>query len=440
MEQSDQDRIVAGKGVGVSDAAAVQPPPYLKLIADSWEHIFDYLPFADILTMGRTCKRMNQMAGYYMREYFPQFRFELDGEIIVGDYICLERDFYPFISRLDVQWYNESSIKEFLSNVNSFDALKTINFQFGTLTETQIDQMQNALKNIEHISVNRCEISGNIFEQFAKYCSKLKQIHVVSEFNDTLFFSQHYPALECCRYWTPNDTPIAELKAFLEKHSKLNELHVDCDFLWVNRDAFMQSTIQLEVLSVHFLSSFDAPFDGLADILKKFYDSNIYKTLHLRLLDGDTERAPISQALPALPQLKKLSVWENSILDLSQFTNITELEVYKFYADIEMLAKGLPNLEHLSMWRTDVQTILPFIRHSKNLKTIKNVALDEGYLDLVALNNERKKLQNACQISIYVNEDEYLHPKWTSHNFSLELDLVKISRLDTFDTVANSLL
>lgn len=44
------------------------PPPYMKLIADCWEHIFDNLSLANVLALGQTCKHMCQTVGNYVHE------------------------------------------------------------------------------------------------------------------------------------------------------------------------------------------------------------------------------------------------------------------------------------------------------------------------------------------------------------------------------------
>lgn len=446
MNESDQSRcivtaeyVVAAANIETNDSEE-KPPPYLKLNADCWEHIFDYLSLSDILTMAKTCKRMNQMAGYYMREYYPQYRFRLVNAEIYGDDLCLQTDFYPFISRLYVRWDTKNNVTKFLSNVNSFDALKTIEFSRGELTKTQVESMQNVLKNVERLFVNQCGIVGDIFGQFANHCPKLKQLDVAcSRQTDTLFFAHHYPALECCRYWESRPAPVTELKTFFETHSKLKEFYTDIGFLLANRDAFMQSTIELDVLTVHLMGYTNFPFEEFTKLLKELYDRHAYKALSLKLSMLHTGYGHISHAISSLPQLQRLQLWGNSDLDLSRFTDLKELRIHEFYAgtDLEMLAKGLPKLEHFVISSGQIETILPFIRHSKKLITIKIGYLELDNLDLLSLNKERKKLQNACQISIHLDDDAYLHPKWKSHNFKLELDLVKITRYDELDFYSN---
>lgn len=76
MNQPDQNQINVA-GANNDDQKENPPPPIFKLNANCLEHIFDKLPLADILAMGETCVRMNQMAGYYLRENLPKLKYEL---------------------------------------------------------------------------------------------------------------------------------------------------------------------------------------------------------------------------------------------------------------------------------------------------------------------------------------------------------------------------
>lgn len=62
--------------------------------------------------------------------------------------------------------------------------------------------------------------------------------------------------------------------------------------------------------------------------------------------------------------------------------------------------------------------------------------LDGAYLrncilDVAALNEERKKLEGARKVTIYVIEDIYLRTKWSTH--SINLNLVEIRRFESVD-------
>ena len=134
MDQSKRHSICLDNAVAstsTADNASVNlqdtsssPPPYLKLIADCWEHIYDYLSMKDIISIGQTCKRMNQMSGYYIRENQPHLKFSIREKEIYFDYdICIQPDFYPLISKLFI---SSLSDLDFFSNVKTFDALKIL--------------------------------------------------------------------------------------------------------------------------------------------------------------------------------------------------------------------------------------------------------------------------------------------------------------------------
>lgn len=445
MERSDKNQhIDAGENAITVVAAAAakndskeKPPPYLKVIADCWEHVFDYLSFEDILNTGQTCKRMNQMAGYYVREYYPQLNFELiENEIRFKD-VCLQVDFYPFITQLHI---SRDSELDFFSNAKTFDALKKIVFVDNELNRTQIIGMQNVLKNVEVIELSSCKIASNAYEQIANYCPKLKQMKVNGDKISNAAFSNYYPALERLELSKMHCKRLDKLKIFFEQHTNLKQFEIDYRFLWTNRDVLNQTNIQLDLLRVDY-NRFDrtVPFEQFIDLLKTLYERGFYKALQLPFVVGPDaiDHEHLTNVLSSLPALERLSLLRFPFFDLKSLANLKELNVFGSFGytiNIETLAKCLPKLEQLTLGVVNTNDlILPFIRHSKRLKTIKIGSTNDFVLDLFPLNQERKKLENACQISIYVLHKSYLPTKWKSHNFNLELDLIRIMRLDYFD-------
>lgn len=119
----------------------------------------------------------------------------------------------------------------------------------------------------------------------------------------------------------------------------------------------------------------------------------------------------------------------NSRIDLvykphKRLTNLKELDVFldlgiaKIGGSIEVLAKSLTNLERLTMNKLNtsrVDIIMPFIRYSKTLTAL--ILFDLHKIFNATLNEERKKLANACQLSIFVIEPIYLLSKWKSKDF-----------------------
>lgn len=414
-------------------------PPYLKLIADCWEHIFDYITFKDILTVGETCKRMNQMAGYYIREYHPELEFHfVDGEIRFAnpsDYI-VPANFYRFISKLHVKHNTQLN---FFRKVTTFDALKALIVGQHNLTDVEIVCMQNVLKHIEIIQLVHCRISDNVFKQMATHCLKLKYMHIHNSnlmANHQLFL-QHFPTLENLQYRPlVSQTRINELKSFLEKHSNLKRFAASYHFLWENRDQLMQTNIQLDLLNVHFDSTDPMPFNEFIKFLRTLFARGIYKTIKLTFRfcrPSNITTQELKNAISTLPALRQLVIPDDSFIDLPRLSNLKEFYIEFLNvpnANTESLATNLPRLERLGLgWGfMTVDAILPFIRHSKYLETIECPYFADKTLDWFSLNEERKKLASACRISIRVPEYVYLDQKWNLRNITL--DLVKIERFE----------
>lgn len=181
----------------------------------------------------------------------------------------------------------------------------------------------------------------------------------------------------------------------------------------------------------------DIPFDQLVDFLKTLHARGFYKSLHLKIDDNpeDIDIEHVTNIISTLPGLDSWSSFEHSMLiDLSRFANLKELHIathvlYKTDTDfdLDIVAKSLTQLERLSIYGAwDPAFIAPFIRYSNKLKSIKLSSHGEIYL--FALDEERKKLDGACRIVIYLREEVYLRTKWASRN--VHLSHIELRRIE----------
>lgn len=109
-------------------------------------------------------------------------------------------------------------------------------------------------------------------------------------------------------------------------------------------------------------------------------------------------------------------------------TQLNELHIRTAESDIDLetLAMNLKQLKRLWIQGTDGQIILPFIRHSKTLKIAIVRLSDAEEIDLLAMNQERNKLERPSNVLIGVQENVYLNTKGMSQNRNLSL--VQITR------------
>lgn len=428
-------------------AAALSPdrqentPPYLKLIADCWEHILGYLRFEDMGSLGETCKRMHQMVTYYLRENFPDAPYMLIGsEVHLEQYhFSFPVEFSRFVSTLCIshgEW-------DYFLDAAVFRSLKTLMFLNNVIDQNHIRLTRAVLPNIEKLDFTRASFKQEIFDQMLDLCrSKLKTLNIDVGRVTGEFFLQHFPALENFKYTPPrwsSRQPMPELKIFLDKHEQLKRFGGGYKFLWVNRNSLRETSAKLEELSVDFHEyDDDLPFDQFIDFLKELHAREFFKAVQLTFNDNTVaydfdELSPqLSPLASTLSGLSVLYTIHDSISDLSVLVNLKEIRFREFYCrneEVEMIAKSLVKLEKLTIEQVHDGQILPFVRYSKALKTMHiHEYLSNTPIRLIELNQERKQLENAQPIVIFAPEYYiYLPTKWNSKY--LNLDMVKMSRI-----------
>lgn len=256
----------------------------------------------------------------------------------------------------------------------------------------------------------------------ATQCTKLKSF-IVSDgsYNVNtikLLCKHHYPTLEHLKYEPgerDQDTRIAELKIFLENHTNLKRFECNQTFLWANRDLIIDAEIQWNLLTLDLDSSVSAIDRFFIDFLQTLHERNIYKALHLLF---DVRHSDYENIISKLPSLQILSAYKFSIKDDDSTELINLKELCLHHGDLSdinshAVTKRLTKLERLSFKRAIIDDLLPFIRYSKCLKTIKiELSFENISIVLIALNEECKRHANARKLIIYLPESDYLAAKW----------------------------
>lgn len=444
MSQLDRDHaIIAAVDANSNNEPQENSPPCPQLIADCWNHIFDLLSLRDIIAMSKTCKHMQQTVGQYVLQNFRDHSFGLSSPFNR----VFRADFCQYISKLTIF---QSDHLDQVVDADTYSSLKTIIFKGEKLRATQIKYLRNVLKNIEDIRIdNSCVIGDRRFKQLHKYCPKLKylkmdlhyQAKLLNSITNTML-TRYFPALENLQYnaFSHNTKQNNKLKPFLEKHTKLKHFGCNALFLWANRDSLMKTNIQLDSLTVNFDNFFAEynfeSFKQFKDFVIELYERGFYKTLHSSCethIKNSTFKY-FCNVIDTLPAIEMLNISNSSMYDsLPRLTNLKELCMECCDSDSEFMAKNLISLERLTLKHdVEIQTILPFIRHSRKLKSIKIFHFPtysgRPILDIFTLNEERKMLANACRVVIYVEEEIYLRMKWKSDNLSLSH--IRIKRFD----------
>lgn len=120
----------------------------------------------------------------------------------------------------------------------------------------------------------------------------------------------------------------------------------------------------------------------------------------------------------------------NDSLSFPALETLEELKIsnIKKIADLASIKTNLKRLEFVS---ADFNDIMPFIRESVEMRTIKIEYFFDCSIDLLKLNKEREKLQNAHKITMYVDERTYLDTKWAMKETNF--GLIRLKRIDSFE-------
>lgn len=447
MSQSSESHIVID-GVRYYDAAN-QPLHFVRVNVDCWERIFDYLSLHDILAMSQTCKRMSRIGGYYFCENFRSVSCELvEKKCRICMFELEQMDFLRSIETLHIfgGCHDLNELHTVFLNMDSYHSLTTIILHFVDLDENRAHQFESLLNNVTSIELYKCTIHGDFFENFLKYCSKLKCLradHINFHSHAVVdgLFLRELPMLQYLQY--VGDAQNVKLRTFLEKNPNLKYFELDAHHIWMNRVWLIQSKFQLDCLAINFcsdgLNSRAMPTIQFANLLKTLYANGSYKKLHLSIgIQSNFDNQTFADEMVSLNALK---VWKfmghsENYIDLTRLIQLQELHIsgQLIEADLKTIATNLTELQRLYLYgHITTDYILQFLRHSRTLKVIALQGSLCDDLNLFILNQEREKLKHAHKVLIGADQSTYLSMKWKAKNLNLRLvEIVRTERVEYY--------
>lgn len=387
-----------------------QPPYFLRISVDCWENIFDYLSLRDILAMTKTCRRMQDIGGYYFMKNFASIQCEISNEKIYmigqGD-IMPTQNFTRFITHLYLNFRPNRIL-----STGSFDALKTLYLFKIDLLGDQMDHVKKLLNNIENLTIDGC-----LNSEYLKHCSNLKYLNVEYECSACLYTFIMY----------------------LQKTRRIRHLKVRAHSLIANIELFIASNIQLNYLTVCSSMRDIYASNQFVNQLMTLHKIGFYKTLRLSIVHHDN----VLNYQEWINGLASLTAFRGLFLHIS--INLTRLVYLRELwlctnhtpSHMQTLAKDLINLERLYFCITTTDHMLPFFQHSKSLKVLRvkdflgGDLLTGDALDLIVLNAVRAELGTKRRVFVYLNERNYLATKWKTKH--LNLPLIVLARGESID-------
>ncbi|XP_031637154.1 uncharacterized protein LOC116349727 [Contarinia nasturtii] len=401
------------------------PPPIFKLINDCWEEIFDWLSLEELHSFGRTCKHFQRLTGEYFKWKYQNVICHVnDNEKIIQ---CKKLDgFIPFTQKLAFFRLNpDASFRYVLKNIKSPKSMEIVN---ARSTNLDLKLMKNNLSNVEVLKFRNSYLDGSFIETFLKLCVRLKRLTIGPNAGNTWLLHK-YPTLQYFKLTDYECDSLVndELMTFFQQNPNVRSFATTEKILFQNRDSFIANNIELDELTILRVDD----IDELCVVVNDLYRRGFYKRLHLKTVS--------TKCLKNMPGLVTLYInTYYNYVEMPQLDGVMELflnalsDGLHFVVNMEEVSMNLKNLERIFTPATSEEYLRVFFRNSAKLKEIKIEYLCDG-IDVVAMNIERKKLKGAKQVTIFLDEEDYLAIK-SKHN-KTDFGLIEVKRKESYEGV-----
>lgn len=422
-----------------------------KLDIDCFEELFEFLPIDDLVSIGKTCKRLQQLAGYCFQRNYASIEKWMNPDGKISD-ISEKLNLNYFIRNIDrICFKTKESLEMFRNKQSKFVRLKRMAFLFfsmrsadaSALTSFQIDCVKEKLNQIEVLRLFYCDIDGDLHRKILKFCTNLKRLiidGIADGRNDWL--SKNYPTLEYCEFHPRYPCrEFSELITFIGLNPTIRMFSTDAIFLFLNRTTMLHSKIELDDLAVVLDPSDGYHFHAICEFISDLYDQGVYKRLHLYIFKDLCQDN--FDGITILKSVTKLYIGyvKNGPIKLPIFADLKEICIRRSdeISNMVDVASKFQNLERVDLGRCSSTELVLFISLTVKLLKIKVNDLSAGIhyddngniLDLVRLNNLRQKLNVSDKLTLYVKENIYLSTKRAMRN--TDLSHIVMKRAESYD-------
>lgn len=401
----------------------------------------------DLIAVGQTCKRLNQVAGYIFKQDYPATKVRLNRRRIEINDSVVHFKFNRYVRELTMPSNARLNDFQYISS-NQFYSLKSIVLEDADISPETSECIIQILGKIESLKLSYCRYDGDFYEHFLKHCVNLKHLQIIAlhERNSIVglgngWLRQQFLKLEHLELILHHRTEVStlELSMFFRKNPNIQRLTLDDNTFWLHRFILLDS-LRLDILQIEIYSFDIMENDRFYGFIISLYAQKCYQRLQIScyryIILGVFARMA---SLPALERFKLGFELDIEVLALlSVLTNLKEVTVNGCYIRNEEAfgaLKELTNLEQIHFDFVTVTHIYWLICHLKSLKVIKTEYLmcevESGYNNvhelrgLPACIRERTKLSGARKIKWYVPEEVYLNTKWELNETNFGLVAIK---------------
>lgn len=465
---------------GNDEAGDSKAPPgknhLFKLNIDCLDKIFDYLSVKDLHSFGQTCKTIQQAAGEYFKLNHAAAPKYSENDGIYTEYsdnsgVINERTqtsgFNRFITYVSHYYERKTPLEYIEKHGSELESFQHLYLVCTNLSQSKINRFKKLFDRIEIVQIRNCTLEVDFYASFLKFCTNMKQLLVQEadvgshrnrygygsgqEEQTNSWLQQHYPKLEHLELIPQYSNQITELCQFFDRNPNVRSLSVSSRCLLANRNELLKSNAKLDVLEVKVFQvprfyydddddEEDDHYQTIRKLVQQLHENGFYKRLHFYVQRISQQ---CCDQLVQLPGLEKLCIKYFSYSPMNNLTQLTALKELVILdgankKDMEMLANSLVNLKRLFLDKATFQDLLPFIRCSVKLHTVKFFPKNENngmvgdIFKLITANSEREKLFDAKKVTVYVPDNIFLATKWRINNGNTNMSMVEMKRTHAY--------
>lgn len=221
------------------------------------------------------------------------------------------------------------------------------------------------------------------------------------------------------------------IKTFLRANPHVKKLAID-SYAFLN--TIQYNGLNLDELRLNFPWIYE---DTICNKLIALNQNGHEKQFEARIYLFNQQTMESVEKIRCLTSLQMSGYIEFSNLsNMSCFRNLKKLVIFNWKwlsSHAENLYPSLNNLEELYLHGNSILDVMPLARRLPNLRIIgiigESKASTESHqiFNVKALNDERKRLENACKLIIYLNDEAYRQIRWTS--IDLFQKMVEVRRI-----------
>lgn len=392
--------------------------------ADVYDDLFDYLTLGELCAIGRTCKHLQKVAGEYFQQNFLltkiTFKKSETNHIEQRTSCGSLTNFAPYSQSIVIDGCDENIFRH-ITKIK-FSNLKQI--QFENVTNFYEEQYlclleMNVLKNISTLNLE-CRSSmfcNNLLDRILPSCISLKSLilRIVDSMKpEGVWTCQYIPTLLHFEIHG-NVQNVTGINTFLQANRHVKKLTI---ISYAVSDTIQYKGHKLDELRLNFCSIHEMTCNKMIALnqnghVKQF--NAILSTFDLQTMESmEKMRCLTSLQMPGFIYSPNMTC----------FRNLKKLEIVfwdRLSSRAESLYPSLNNLEELYLHGNSILDVMSLARRLPNLRIIgiigeskASTSQSHQIFNIKALNDERKRLENACKLIIYLNDEAYRQIRWTS--------------------------